>query len=310
MTTPLHEHEVLVGEHLGQIAGRYGIRRTDLLRLNPQLADPNLIRPGQKIRVCPEIPPRARNHVKHEVVQGETLEGLAMRYGLTVREILSFQAGKISDPNRIKVGDIIDVWIDGEILPEFRPEFRPEAPPRSSASQRLTRSVQLPTSRHYHVKRPHLAYGTPDTIDLIQGAIGRYAKRHANGPRLVVGDISKRGGGPLPHHVSHRAGRDVDVGYLRKGDDADAPRFTRVDARTLDVPRTWALVKSFLDTNRVKYVFMDHGVQKLLYQYARSQGVADDLLDELFQYPRSRYRAHGIIRHWRNHRDHFHVRFR
>ena len=29
---------------------------------------------------------------------------------------------------------------------------------------------------------------------------------------LVIGDISKHRGGPLPGHLSHRAGLDVDIG--------------------------------------------------------------------------------------------------
>ena len=33
-------------------------------------------------------------------------------------------------------------------------------------------------------------------------------------------------------------------------------------------------------------------------------------LDALFQYPRGKRRSYGLIRHWRNHVNHFHVRFR
>src|SRR5262245_47944281 len=44
---PLYEHTVEPGEHLGTIAGRYGVRHPELVVLNPQLEDPNLIRPGE-----------------------------------------------------------------------------------------------------------------------------------------------------------------------------------------------------------------------------------------------------------------------
>ena len=165
-------------------------------------------------------------------------------------------------------------------------------------------------SDHVHIKRPHLAWGTPKTIRLIERAVSQYRLQFGRAPKVLIGDISKRGGGKLPPHVSHRAGRDVDIGYVRRGRNANNPRFTVVDDRTLDVPRTWELVKAFLETNQVRFIFMDNRIQERLYEYARSQGVPKKTLDELFQYPRGRHRPHGIIRHWRSHRDHFHVRFR
>ena len=78
----------------------------------------------------------------------------------------------------------------------------------------------------------------------------------------------------------------------------------------LDVARTWALVKAFVDTGNVEVIFMDYGLQQQLYEFAKERGVGDDELDELFQYPRGRGRSHGMIRHWRSHQHHFHVRFR
>jgi len=125
-----------------------------------------------------------------------------------------------------------------------------------------------------------------------------------------VGDISKRGGGPFSPHISHQHGRDVDMGYVLKGNDAHETKFRGANAKNLDVARTWTLIKAFIDTDEVTYIFMDHRIQKLLYEYAQSRGVDEDTLDELFQYPRGRGRSHGIIRHWKGHSNHFHVRFR
>jgi len=71
-----------------------------------------------------------------------------------------------------------------------------------------------------------------------------------------------------------------------------------------------ALVKAFVDTGAVEVIFMDYGLQEVLYEHAKQRGVSEDDLDELFQYPRGRGRSHGIIRHWRSHQHHFHVRFR
>jgi len=50
-------------------------------------------------------------------------------------------------------------------------------------------------------------------------------------------------------------------------------------------------------------------LQALLHDYAKAHGTPEAELDELFQYPRGRRRAYGIIRDDKGHDDHFHVRF-
>ena len=40
------------GDTMWGIARRYGVSLTDLIALNPQIKNPNLIYPGQKVRVA------------------------------------------------------------------------------------------------------------------------------------------------------------------------------------------------------------------------------------------------------------------
>mgnify|MGYP000296499627 FL=1 len=127
---------------------------------------------------------------------------------------------------------------------------------------------------------------------------------------MHVGDISARGGGPLKGHKSHQKGIDVDIGLVLKGEDANETRFRTGRVDNLDVARTWALIKAFVDNDDVRAVFLDYGLQKLLYEHAKKQKVSESTLEALFQYPRGRGRSYGIIRHWKGHKDHFHVRFR
>jgi len=54
---------------------------------------------------------------------------------------------------------------------------------------------------------------------------------------------------------------------------------------------------------------MDHRLQRVLYEYARSQGVSRRKLNRWFQYPRPPQQRQGVIRHVPRHADHFHVRF-
>jgi murein endopeptidase len=66
-------------------------------------------------------------------------------------------------------------------------------------------------------------YGTPYTIRTLLSVIADYRAAHPNAPRVVVGDISRRGGGPLDDHVSHQSGLDVDVYYPRRDRQLRAP---------------------------------------------------------------------------------------
>jgi LysM repeat protein len=301
--TPLHRHVVVPGEHLGQIAGSYGVRRRDLVRLNPGLKkNPNVLRVGQRLGVCPDIAPRERHRLTHSVQRGETLSSIARKYDLTTRELERYQRGNLKNPNSLRPGQQLVVWVQGDVLSGFANVDRD--------SGVLRNGVQLPPGRHYHIKWKAASWGTAYTVRALQKGIASYKRRMPGGPKVHVGDLSKRGGGPFPPHKSHQHGRDVDIGYVLRGSLANETRFRTAGRSNLDVPRTWMLVKSLIDTNAVSHVFMDHRIQKLLYDHAKKQGVREEVLDELLQYPRGPRRGHGIIRHWKGHTNHFHVRFR
>lgn len=303
--TPLYHHKVQEGEHLGLIAGRYGVLRKDLITLNPGLKNPDLIRPGDEIKVCPEIAPRESTQVTYVVKAGDNLHAIAKAYGLTSKELLAQQNPALDNPDRILAGQELTIVTQGKIVAGFEPEVH-----RKYDKGRLKTSHRLPKGLGYKIKRPYLAYGTASTIKLIAQAIDTYHRRANGGPAIRVGDISKEGGGPLKGHVSHQRGVDVDIGLVHKGAKKNELRFFAANKGNLDVRRTWLLVHAFLKTEQVRYIFLDYRLQKLLYDYAKKSGVSESKLDEYFQYPRGIGRNHGIIRHWKGHRDHIHVRFR
>ncbi len=190
-----------------------------------------------------------------------------------------------------------------------REVFYPDFVDLDARANSMDEVVQLPPGIGYVVKRASNAWGTPRTVAAIQSAVKRYVDRGLGGPDVHIGDISLHSGGTFPPHLSHQDGRDVDVGYVLQGDAVDVERFVTATRGRLDVVRSWALLEAFLATQRVRYVFVDYGLQRLLYDYAASQGVDEDRLDALFQYPRGSAAAKGLIRHWRGHANHFHVRF-
>jgi murein endopeptidase len=65
---------------------------------------------------------------------------------------------------------------------------------------------------------PRRLYGNERTIHAIVAVTAAYRRAHAEAPRVVIGDISREGGGPMwDEHVSHQNGLDVDV-YLPRLD--------------------------------------------------------------------------------------------
>ncbi|WAS90388.1 penicillin-insensitive murein endopeptidase [Nannocystis punicea] len=310
--TPIWEHKVKSGDNLGRIAGQYGVRMGDITRLNPKLKkNPDKLSIGQIVLVCPdpEVPPHLEEEGSYTVKKGDSLSEIAEKYHMKVSELLALQKGSLRkrlDANKsdLRPGDELTILVDRGIIAAF-------APSKDEDRGVLRIGIPLDPGKYYYIKRPNLAFGTGATIKAIKFAISKYAqlKGIKGGPQVHVGDISARGGGPLKGHKSHQKGVDVDVGLVLKGADAGEVRFLSGNADNLDVARTWALIKSFVDTKEVRAIFLDYGLQKVLYEHAKKKGVPESKLDELFQYPRGKGRGYGIIRHWKGHRDHFHVRF-
>jgi murein endopeptidase len=65
---------------------------------------------------------------------------------------------------------------------------------------------------------PRRLYGNERTIRAIVAVTAAYRDAHPEAPRVVIGDISREGGGPMwDEHVSHQNGLDVDI-YLPRLD--------------------------------------------------------------------------------------------
>ncbi|HEY63168.1 MAG TPA: LysM peptidoglycan-binding domain-containing protein [Caldilineae bacterium] len=104
------EHIVQPGEWLSAIAEKYGVSPEAIIRAN-NLTRPDLIYPGQKLIIPISgagSPGRAEGGGRmpgrkiHIVQRGETLQSIALRYGVTVNEIIA--ANGIINPNLIYVG--------------------------------------------------------------------------------------------------------------------------------------------------------------------------------------------------------------
>ncbi len=97
------DYTVERGDSLTKIARAQGVSLTDLIEAN-NLKNPNLIHPGQ-ILVIPGS--GTQPDVVHIVVRGETLNGIAGKYGSSTRALA--EANNISNPNLIRIGQKITV---------------------------------------------------------------------------------------------------------------------------------------------------------------------------------------------------------
>jgi murein endopeptidase len=107
---------------------------------------------------------------------------------------------------------------------------------------RLVDGVRLPVKgpdwvtwdpiRHKSPNRAWRLYGTDRLVRVVLKVVRDYARAHPDAPRVVIGDLSRRGGGPIDAHVSHENGLDVDIYYPRLDHRLKAPsRVDQIDMR-------------------------------------------------------------------------------
>lgn len=99
-------HVVRTGETLSSIAARHGTSVGALARIN-RLADPDLIVAGQRLR----LGGGGRSRRTHTVVAGDTLSGIAARFGTTITALA--RANDLKNPNLIVIGARLQVPIGG-----------------------------------------------------------------------------------------------------------------------------------------------------------------------------------------------------
>lgn len=107
---------VRAGDTLSDIAAQHGVSLAALIRANPQIANPDLIRPGQYVAV-PDGGGAAP--ASYTVRAGDTLSAIAGRFGLDWRDVAS--ANGLADPNRIYPGQTIRLDGAGSSAPTDGP---------------------------------------------------------------------------------------------------------------------------------------------------------------------------------------------
>jgi penicillin-insensitive murein DD-endopeptidase len=191
---------------------------------------------------------------------------------------------------------------------------------------RLEGGIALPEQAPGLVSNPRRPNSTAfyGTVELVQSLLrsAQIVETEIPGSVLYINDIGLPGGGPIPHHGSHRVGRDVDIlFYLIDGHgEPMQPVGAFLDTRgrgydfkdladprddvlvRLDAPRTWRFVQALLETrgDEVQRIFLADHVRAMLLAQAQRTNAPREIRDRFAaitcqpSYP---------------HDDHLHVRF-
>lgn len=286
-------YRVQKGDTLLEIALKHDTTVSELLASNPGL-EADRIHPGQTIDIG-----EPRPQIVFKLERGDTLLAVAERHQVSVRDLTRWNA-KLSRQSP-RPGTDLRMYTRIPVSPS-------EAVGPTNRG-RLENAVPLPPHRGYVIRTPARAYGTEETTRWIVDAFDHVNAKFKHTKVLRIHDISDRNGGKLRDHKSHQNGRDADISYYQEKCGSDGCSFEEFKASELDVARQWALLEHWLRHGQAEVIFVDYKLQAKLYRYAKRIGVTKAQLDRWIQYPRGKYEPSGVIRHYRNHRDHLHVRF-
>lgn len=299
-TADAGRHVIQRGETVEHVANAYGCSVNAILRANGLTT--TLLKPGTVIDV-PSCSIRARAQTRTRVVTP--------------------RSRPTSDDDKARAAlAVIDgaTWVEEQ----KRPATATPGKRTAAAASKLTAAdrwdamprigEQLPSGDGYVIRRPTLAYGATHVVDHLRHVIAEVRALYPDVHTLAIGDLSAEHGGKLAAHRSHQTGLDVDIGFYFTQVPLGYPDRFAPAGDTLDLQATWALLTAFARTtdldDGVAMMFLDYALQKRLYTWAHERGTPEPDLELLFQYPRGKDSQAGLIRHWPNHADHVHVRFK
>ena len=296
----INYYTVLPGDTLDSIALELGVTVGDLVEWNGDGVGELYV--GTNIRAKSSERGHLRASTQYKLKEGETLAQVAGQFSLSEVQlrVLNPEFGEENEPN---VGDMVHV------LAKVRSRRHGVDANGKTFFSKITEPEWLGREGvGYRVKWERNVWGTKETVQLLRLAFKRVALTYPNTAPFVVGDISRKSGGAFPPHVSHKTGLDIDLSFAFL-DDLHRERFEVATRETMDAEKTWTFVRAILETGHTQYIFIDHKLQKPLYEQALLSGMTPGQLEEIFQYPRRRGVKRGIIRHTRGHKNHMHVRF-
>lgn len=181
-------------------------------------------------------------------------------------------------------------------------------------TQFLRDGMELPANEALYLRwHPSRSWGRPELVEVITAAAEQVAWRVPGADPIVVGDMSREGGGHLSGHRSHRGGLDADIGLYWGESRQHLHGFMDIPASRLDVATTWALLDAMLETGLVERVLMDQSHIRRLRTYVQLAGIMTEA-EAWSVFPQADspdiWNTEGVVQHVDGHRNHLHVRVR
>jgi len=158
---------------------------------------------------------------------------------------------------------------------------------------------------------PRRSYGSWLLVQTLSDVSERLAWELPHADPLMVGDISRRGGGRMHGHKTHDKGVDADIGLYMRGGRQPLGGFLDLRPRELDVEATWATIRALLDTGNVQHILLDQDhIERLRSYLVHEVGMEPSDVEAILTTPGTRidWRMRGVVVHAPNHRSHIHVR--
>ncbi|MBD2844595.1 LysM peptidoglycan-binding domain-containing protein [Paenibacillus sp. IB182496] len=136
-------HMVKKGDTLYSIAEKYGVTLEEVIKLNPEIADPNVIDVGMKVKVpsSGEKPSGEGMMHQHKVVQGDTLWKLSKAWGVPLADMIKANP-QLKNPNVLLTGEIVNIPKTGSgpnvSIPEPMDNWQMQTPPGKTPTHIIT----------------------------------------------------------------------------------------------------------------------------------------------------------------------------
>jgi len=161
-------------------------------------------------------------------------------------------------------------------------------------------NTAIPNNTYVNAVRTN-RYAQPELVDMLVSAAGEMFETYqidGVGPRLQVNDASRKYGGRLSPHVSHRRGIDADIGMYRFEEGRYTNRIGPIkqwNQETLEA--NWNFLKSLQHNYSIQYVFWNGRYINKMKNYVLSH------------YGEAEWNEYGKVFHTEDHHtSHFHIR--
>ena len=193
-------HVVRKNETVGGIAGKYGVSTAALQAVNG-ISNPNLLFVGKKLK----IPPSTIRQIEYTIKKGDSLGGIASRFGVKSSDLIKLN--QIKQPDLIKVGQKIKIPL-GKKAPAK------SVPSLSSTVLKALAGVKN-SSRWKRIVIHHSATPVDDALNMHQVHLKQRRMKNGLAYHFVISNGSRKASdGEI--YIGDRWKKQLDGGHMKQ----------------------------------------------------------------------------------------------